>query len=191
MLGNTKWERLQQEQFKRYKESPIGVFSVKETKGAHVVGEQVNKRLKGKLCLDIGSGALPKPYYMKIANDVRWVGIDPYKGKPKSYSFVQGYGEQLPFRGNWFDGVLFATSLDHILYPRMAVNEARRVLKKKGLLFLWQTLVDGSKPLMEEEYKNMHMTHFTMEKMLDVFRAFELIEEITIKNLQKLFIFRK
>lgn len=190
MKGNKKWELMQENQLNRYLHNPVGVFSTKETKSAIIVGEKIRDKLHGR-CLDIGSGILGKPYYMKIANNIEWTGVDPYKGKPKYYSFIQGYAEKLPFRNNWFDGVLFATSLDHIAHPAMAITEARRVLKKNGLVFLWQTILDGSKPLMEEEYKKMHMNYFTRKDINILFDNYTLIEVNIIKNLQNLFIYKK
>ena len=62
----------------------------------------------------------------------------PLSGEPeRAFEFVQGLGEYLPFRDEWFDQVLFATSLDHMLVPRRALAEALRVLAPGGAINVW------------------------------------------------------
>jgi SAM-dependent methyltransferase len=66
------------------------------------------------------------------------VGIDPLRGeRDREFAFVQGVAEYLPFRDRTFDRVLFATSIDHVLVPELAVGEARRVCKINGHVCLW------------------------------------------------------
>src|SRR5450759_987052 len=82
--------------------------------------------------LDVGCGTQELPTYADVKS-CRFIGIDPLAGAPeRSFEFVQGLGEFLPFRSDCFDQVLFATSLDHMLVPRRALAEARRVLRPGG-----------------------------------------------------------
>jgi SAM-dependent methyltransferase len=92
--------------------------------------------------LDVGCGTQPLPTYADVDN-CRFIGIDPLPGSAeRSFEFVHGLGEFLPFRSGCFDQVLFATSLDHMLVPRRALAEARRVLRPGGAVNVWFGEVD-------------------------------------------------
>ncbi len=65
-----------------------------------------------------------------------------FRSGEREYEFVQGMAERLPFRGDAFDVVLFATSLDHIVDIRAAMREAARVLKLTGELAVWISVFD-------------------------------------------------
>jgi SAM-dependent methyltransferase len=93
-------------------------------------------RLEG-IVLDVGCGTQPNPSYATEFAGT-FVGIDPVRGAPeRAFAFVQGLGEYLPFADASFDRVLFATSLDHMLSPRRALAEARRVLRRGGSMSIW------------------------------------------------------
>jgi SAM-dependent methyltransferase len=92
--------------------------------------------------LDVGCGTQRLPTYADVGS-CRFVGIDPLPGEPdRGFEFVHGLGEFLPFRSDCFDQVLFATSLDHMLVPRRALSEARRVLRSGGAVNIWFGEVD-------------------------------------------------
>jgi SAM-dependent methyltransferase len=87
--------------------------------------------------LDVGCGTQRLPTYADTSA-CRFVGIDPLPGEPeREFEFVQGLGEYLPFRDDSFDQVLFATSLDHMLVPRRALAEARRIVRPGGAVNVW------------------------------------------------------
>lgn len=87
--------------------------------------------------LDVGCGTQRLPTYANTER-CRFVGIDPLPGEPeRAFEFVQGVGEYLPFRTDSLDQVLFATSLDHMLVPRLALAEARRVIRPGGAVNVW------------------------------------------------------
>lgn len=44
--------------------------------------------------------------------------------------------ERFPFEDEFFDAVVFACSIEHLMFPEKALNEAYRVLKNKGLLIV-------------------------------------------------------
>ena len=78
---------------------------------------------------------------MEFAPKVTFIGIDPYKGKEnRKFPFIIGRAENLPFKNNLFNGVLFATSLNHLKNPQRGIDQAYRVLKKSGFLFIWNGL---------------------------------------------------
>ncbi len=94
--------------------------------------------------LDVGCGTQSLPTYADVGS-CRFIGIDPLPGATeRSFEFVQGLGEFLPFRASCFDQVLFATSLDHMLVPRRALSEARRVLRPSGAVNIWFGEIDRS-----------------------------------------------
>jgi ubiquinone/menaquinone biosynthesis C-methylase UbiE len=76
------------------------------------------------------------------------IGVDP------SFSMLRvaarrgiltcaGYAENIPFRGNSFDGVLLALTLCFIADSNKALKECRRVLKPRGKLLLGVILADS------------------------------------------------
>jgi SAM-dependent methyltransferase len=92
------------------------------------------------LVLDVGCGPQHCPSHLAYTQHRghRFVGIDPLAGEqPRSFSFVQGLAEYLPFRDHLFDQVLFVTSMDHFLNPTSALIEAKRVLKPEGEICVW------------------------------------------------------
>ena len=83
------------------------------------------------------------------------VGLDPQEAQiararaaaqvgPERY--VVGFGEGLPFAAGSFDVVLFFNALHHVPVEVMdpALNEARRVLKREGILAVLEPLAAGS-----------------------------------------------
>lgn len=95
----------------------------------------------GASILDIGCGTFETGY--SNANN-EWFGLDPYfSGDAISgIKRVRGIAERLPFKNQIFDAVVFATSLDHVIDPTLALSEASRVLKKDGVLYVWDTFKD-------------------------------------------------
>jgi SAM-dependent methyltransferase len=101
------------------------------------------------IVLDVGVGPQKSPTHIRYCseNDVQFVGIDPIVGiQPRSFAFVQGLGEYLPFRNDLFDQVIFVTTLDHFINPRIALLEAKRVLKPKGNICVWTGEKDRDAP---------------------------------------------
>ena len=95
--------------------------------------------------LDIGSGAFALPGYVPASVE-HYVGIDPIiPDAEPGFALSNAFAEQLPFRDQTFDCVLFATSLDHVLHVPSALAEARRVLSENGSVVFWGgTTASGS-----------------------------------------------
>jgi SAM-dependent methyltransferase len=107
-------------------------------------------RYRGHI-LDVGCGPQKDPTYMAYyeKKDVSFIGIDPLIGiQPKNFNFALGLGEYLPFRDRLFDQVLFATSLDHLVDPKLSLREAIRVIKDDGEICIWigEKSKDAPKP---------------------------------------------
>jgi ubiquinone/menaquinone biosynthesis C-methylase UbiE len=94
--------------------------------------------------LDIGCGISPKlPLYVDELGLTNYVGLDPLDGpETRAYRWLKAMAEKLPFEAASIDAVLFATSFDHIANAAQAIEEARRVLKPGGRVYMWQGLYD-------------------------------------------------
>ena len=194
------WKELQDLEWDMYKDTAVGVFSVDGLPGAEDLGVIIG-RVGSKRCLDIGCGALALPAYMKVAVNVEFTGVDPYKGDVKrKFKFVQGHAELLPFENNSFDMALFATSLDHILEPDSAIIEAHRVLEDDGKLLIWLTLraEDERYEVWLENfpvaYDDYHLWAFTEKSLLElVAPKFECLEKISVGAMpsERVFILEK
>ncbi len=89
--------------------------------------------------LQIGCGPLDIINYIKFG---KRYSVDPlanfYRTKFKfdydSANLVQAGGEELPYKDNTFDLVILANVLDHVNNPEKVLSEAKRVLKKEGVM---------------------------------------------------------
>ncbi|MGQ0559101.1 MAG: class I SAM-dependent methyltransferase [Sphingosinicella sp.] len=86
------------------------------------------------LVLDVGCDD-PLVGASLFSDKVRYVGLDPFCMRETPFRII-GVGEFLPFRDGVFEGAVFNTSLDHILDWHSAIEEAARVLKAGGSLYL-------------------------------------------------------
>jgi len=163
------WEQLQTVEHEAYEKSPAGVFSVDDCEEAHEVGVFLRDNIEGR-CLDVGCGLLPEPAYMKDQPNIQFYGIDPFKDEvDREFDFICGTGEDLPFDNETFECVLFASTIDHMIDPQLAINEAYRVLKSKGALVIWY--IERNKPhLIYGRYNKHHQWGFTNEVMIDFIR---------------------
>lgn len=59
-------------------------------------------------------------------------------------TFVEGFGEQLPYHADTFDICQIAAALDHCIYPDKVCSEAYRVLRQGGEILVISTWHDGS-----------------------------------------------
>jgi len=96
---------------------------------------------KGGLILDIGAGD-GSLYHLISDTAGLYTGIEPSDNmlrqfiKAEHANACKAYGEELPFKKDIFDAVIFNSSLDHCLDPLSALSEANRVLKKNGKVFI-------------------------------------------------------
>lgn len=92
------------------------------------------------IVLDVGVGPQKIPTHIEYCNkpNIFFTGIDPIVGaQPRPFAFLLGLGEYLPFRDKLFDQVIFVTSLDHFIDPRIPLFESKRVLKDNGTICIW------------------------------------------------------
>lgn len=128
------WQEVEANGAQAYELDPPSSLSVGDREDARRFAEF--SRLEG-LILDIGCGPQALPSYAEGVAE-RFVGIDPLPGaQPRAFAFAQAIAEYLPFRDGVFDRVLFATTVDHVLLPDLALAEARRVSKPGATICVW------------------------------------------------------
>lgn len=94
--------------------------------------------------------------------DCRYIGLDPFSNSKSSFRIV-GVGECLPVRDGSIDNVVFNTSLDHILDYHKALEEARRVLKPGGCLYISTLIWSENASLLTDA---VHFHHFREYEIL-------------------------
>lgn len=110
----------------------------------------------------IGAALLPP--------SARYVGLDPFCTRTEPFRLI-GVGENLPFADASLDGVMFNTSLDHILDWHRAIDETRRVLKPGGMLFLATLVWTERADLITD---SVHFHHFREYEILGGLDGFEI-----------------
>lgn len=105
--------------------------------------------------LDVGCDNVPISRSI-FPENCAYIGLDPFSAHTNTFRLI-GVGEFLPFQSATLDGVVFNTSLDHILDYHQALDEAKRVLKPGGSIYL-ATLVWTSKATLLSD--SVHFHHF-------------------------------
>lgn len=98
------------------------------------------KKVKGRV-LDVGCGAGDfveaikhyRPDLELYGIDISEKAIKIAKKRIKSANFNVADAEKLPFKNNFFDAIVCFDVIEHVQFPQIALKEASRVLKKKGL----------------------------------------------------------
>lgn len=88
--------------------------------------------VKGQMVLDVGcrSGEL-----RRFLNGQSYVGVDiTSKYYRKGFDFVVANANRLPFKDHLFDTVSALELIEHLFNPNKFLEEARRILKKEGVL---------------------------------------------------------
>jgi ubiquinone/menaquinone biosynthesis C-methylase UbiE len=89
--------------------------------------------LNDKPVLEIGSG---RGYLQDVAQNYTGLDISPSVARFYRKKFVLGSATAMPFPDNSFDGVWSIWVFEHVPNPEQAFNEARRVTRDQGVLFL-------------------------------------------------------
>lgn len=85
-----------------------------------------------------------------------YIGLDPFSITNSDFRLI-GVGEFLPIRDESVDNVFFNTSLDHILDYHQALEEAHRVLKPGGHIYISTLIWTRSASLLND---SVHFHHF-------------------------------
>ena len=82
--------------------------------------------------LDIGCGK--KPFLNMFDKQDNYLGID--FSKNSSADIIQDLNSKLPFDNEYFDFIIISETIEHLPDPLKVLNEATRVLKEKGIIFI-------------------------------------------------------
>lgn len=85
-----------------------------------------------------------------------YIGLDPFSSSKSNFRII-GVGEFLPVCDESVDNVIFNTSLDHILDHHQALEEAQRVLKPGGSIYLATLVWTANASLLNDA---VHFHHF-------------------------------
>jgi ubiquinone/menaquinone biosynthesis C-methylase UbiE len=73
----------------------------------------------------------------------KYFGVDVYdqailygKSKYPEINFKTAFADNLPFKNNFFDAIIFYETIEHVEDPLKTLRELKRVLKKDGVLIL-------------------------------------------------------
>lgn len=119
--------------------------------------------------LDIGCDT-PAISRRMFPGTVGYVGLEPSLGTSDQFC-ICGMAEFLPFADASFDNVALLTSLDHILDAHRAIEEATRVLRPGGTLFLASLVWLRNASLI---WDTVHFHHFRDWELQGLLRAFEI-----------------
>lgn len=136
-LGN----KIKKDELQRYSKGNLKQFKLKQKK-FQKIGEQTNEETAVKL-LDLGGGTgelanfLPQNLEVTVADPSEAM---LKKGKAKDFKqevkHVLADGADLPFADNYFDYLTISDALHHFTEVEKALNEAVRVLKPGGKLYI-------------------------------------------------------
>jgi len=105
--------------------------------------------ISGGKILDVGCGILELPGYLDFGEKEGFeiYGIDPIDRPSFRGIRITGCAEFMPFVDNFFDVVIFATSLDHVCSVNRTALETHRVLSAGGKAIAW--ISDRGAPFFE------------------------------------------
>ncbi len=127
----------------------------------------LKRQATDKRVLNVGSGADLYNYRRFFPNAVSF-DVDP-NNKPN----VIGDAHALPFKNEEFEVVLCAEVLEHLIDPKKAISEMRRVLKSGGTLILTTRFVY---PIHDSPHDYWR---FTKYGLMELFKEWEVIELIS------------
>lgn len=119
--------------------------------------------------LDIGCDT-PSVSRRMFPDTVDYVGLEPSLGSSDQFC-ICGMAEFIPFSDASFDNVALLTSLDHILDAHRAVEEASRVLRPGGTLFLASLVWHRNASLIRD---TVHFHHFRDWELQGLLRALKI-----------------
>lgn len=121
------------------------------------------------LLLDIGCDT-PSISRRMFPGTVDYVGLEPSLRSSDQFC-ICGMAEFLPFAASSFDNVALLTSLDHILDAHRAIEEAARVLRPGGTIFLASLVWHRHASLIGD---TVHFHHFRDWELQGMLREFEI-----------------
>jgi SAM-dependent methyltransferase len=124
------------------------------------------------IALDVGCED-PDTSRCLFPREVRYIGLDPLPSGGGPFRLL-GMAEFLPIRDRSVDAVAFLTSLDHVLDYHRAIDEAWRVLKPGGSIYVAALLWRERADLLGDHY---HFHHFRAYELNGVLARFQTVYE--------------
>jgi SAM-dependent methyltransferase len=121
------------------------------------------------LVLDIGCDS-PSVSAGVFPSGTRYLGLDPLFADTSQFRLI-GLAERLPVRSGSVDCAALLTSLDHVLDHHAALDEAWRVLRPGGRLYL-ASLVWSARA--ELYHDHVHFHHFREAELLAALHRFRV-----------------
>jgi uncharacterized protein YbaR (Trm112 family) len=119
--------------------------------------------------LDVGCDS-PQVSRSQFPESAAYIGLEPTYEDRSEFRII-GISEFLPFRDESLDNVAILTTLDHALDYHRSVDEAWRVLKPGGTLYL-ATLIWTHNAELHHDHTHFH--HFRDFEILGALRRFEI-----------------
>jgi len=125
----------------------------------------------GMTVINVGSGGLAGcGYRLWLGDTVRSANVYHMDILPGPHVSLVGDAHHLPFRDNSVDGLIYQAVLEHIKDPRCVIDEAVRVLKPGGYLYL-------EVPFLQGFHADPHdFQRYTLEGLRILTRALKEIE---------------
>lgn len=121
--------------------------------------------------LDVGCDS-PNISRSQFPETAAYVGLEPTYEDRSEFRII-GIAEFLPFRDESLDNVAILTSLDHVLDYHRSLDEAWRVLRPGGTLYLATLIWTHDAEL---HHDHIHFHHFRDFEILGALRRFSLQE---------------
>lgn len=119
--------------------------------------------------LDVGCD-VPATSASVFPSHTRYLGLDPLFGDTEHFRLI-GLAERLPVRTESVDCVALMTSLDHVLDHHAALDEAWRVLRPGGRLYLASLVWTERAELYRD---HVHFHHFRESELLAALHRFRV-----------------
>lgn len=171
-------------EFNKYRD--LGAYHWKEWEKKTIYGqhaEKVASWVNEPTVLDIGAGDGLITYLLNKKPDIRCIGIDDNRlavnlAKEKKSLVFHGDAYNIPFGDNMFSAVLMADVIEHFETPDIAIEEAKRVLKKGGYFYI--TTPPAMKNGLHDKY---HYREYTPQQLTTYITnfGFSMVEPVETK----------
>ena len=144
-------------------------------------------KLKNKKLLDVGgaNGEFCKFLFKERRCDA--INLEPFPKKVIWKKTLKGFADDMPFKNNSFDIILFRGVLEHIPpnKQQLSLNEIYRVMKKNGIGYF--VIPPWYNPHAGHGYKPFHIFPYKIAKFL---RELFFREKIPFKSYEEYFMFK-
>jgi ubiquinone/menaquinone biosynthesis C-methylase UbiE len=138
-----------------------------------ILYKPIAKEFHGRI-LDVGCGIgeFLELYKNSYGIDMNCLAVKYCNDKGLKCSLGSAY--KIPFKNNFFDGVLCSNVLEHLKRPEIALREFRRVLKKRGKLIIIVPTKSGYKR------DKTHVKYWKESDLVDILKRYDFeIKKVT------------